>query len=135
MPKYQNTGGPHQTIDGETIDAGAIFELDDQTLLEAFPGKFKLVKEEAPAPVVEPEEVAADDPTLETEPATEEVPKAAKGRTDVTDEFKLALEADMRVEKDKRGWYILDEGDDDPINEKPLLKREVEGAIREYLAE
>lgn len=108
----KNIGGQHTLADGTTVEHGGTFEYEG-TLAELqakYPNKF----------------VAAEGGKAAAPAAPEE--------TDVTEDFPAAKENDLQVVKTAKGWNIYDDGDD-PINEKPLKKKDVQAAIDAYLAE
>jgi hypothetical protein len=39
------------------------------------------------------------------------------------------------VLRDKKGWAVFEDGDDDALNDKPLKKKEVQPFIDDYLAD
>lgn len=106
---YRNLGGQHILLDGTTIEKGEVFECDDPELLTKFPQKFERVH-----------------------PGEAEGAPTAGDRTDVTTDFPEAAEADLTVLKDRKGWFVFDEGDE-PLNEKPLKKKDVAAFIETYL--
>lgn len=139
MLTYKNMGGLHTLLDGTTVPKGGVFQSDDPYLCKKFRGKFERVIEEpapAPAPVVQsvdtPEEKKTAVQKAAETGATDVLPE---GTTDVTGEFPSAQEADMRVLKDKRGWYVYDDGGKEPANEKPLKRKAVDCFIEELLAD
>jgi len=137
MAKYKNIGGLHQLADGTNIPAGTTFETD-QPIPEDFAAKFQQVFDapEPVAPAPEPEPVAPEPtPEPEPDPALPGSDGDDPDLKDVTADFPLAGENDMHVVRGKRGWHIFDEGDEEPINDKPLLKRDVAPAIEAYLAD
>lgn len=156
MPLYKNNGGAHTLLDGTTIPHGGTFESDDPNLLKKFRGKFERVIIEAVTPeppcVQAPSEASAQitqDVNTEEEEKTP-VQKAAEkgaefvlpeGSVDVTDEFPTAKDADIRVLKDKRGWWVYDfmlsadDTNNEPANDKPLRKKDVGTFIDDLLAE
>jgi len=71
--------------------------------------------------------------------AAAEAARVAKGRKEdkknVTKDFKNANE-EVVVLKDSKGWYVYDADDmKEPINDKPLFKKNVEDFLAEYLKE
>ena len=130
MAKYKNIGGPHQALDGTAIPHGGLFETDDP-IPKAFQAKFQLVLDEQPAAKAEAAKAPAEPQAPTGKAAAEPTDKAQ----DVTADFPLAGDNDMRVVQDKNGWHILDVGDTKPTNAKALRKKDVVAALEEYLAD
>jgi len=138
MATYRNIGGEHITADGKTIKNGGTFVSNDPTLLKRFSTKFTKVdagdvpteqaKPSAPVAAVKPAD-APKAPVAAVKPTAGDVALDE----DVTSEFPTAADAGLVIKKDKRGWWVFDEADDNPANEKPLLKKEVEDFIDEYI--
>ena len=134
---YRVLKGQHRLLDGTVLKSGETFEHADLALRKKFPNKFEQVVA-PPAPVAQVTTQSVG--TSEAEKT--DVQKAAEvgaaeiisGYQDMTAEFPVAGEADLRVTKSRQGWYVFDEDSDEPVNEKPLKKREVAAFLEEYLA-
>jgi len=135
MVKYLNKGGVHVTADGTAVLSGETFVCDDPELCTKFPNKFEVVYPEPPTPVLKQ---SVDTPAPEKTEIQEAAEKGAEGITapvlkDVTSNFPKAKEGGLAVKKDKRGWWLYEVDDEEPVNEKPLKKREVSAFITDYL--
>lgn len=108
---YKNNGGGHVMADGTEVAPGAVFSADPEEV-EKFPNKFTRVHAAVPDP----------DPDPATGPDGDRV---------VTDEFPLAGENGLVVTKTKAGWVVSD-GEED-LHEGPMLKKQVNPFIEEYL--
>lgn len=135
MFKYKNNGGQHVGPDGKAVNHGEEFTTEESNLCERFPGKFTLLTDAADkAP-------DAGDKAPEPDKAptgTGKSPEAPNAAEDVTSDFPEAEEADLVVLKEGGKWNIYDgdpANEDNRINEKPLLKREVGEQLAEYLGE
>ena len=123
---YINKGGQHVLADGTKVERGERFDCDDPDLRVNFPNKFELVNVDE-KPVNAPPPVAA-------KPAP--APKPDKDEPeDVTKDFTVDQDGNLTVLKDKKGWNVFEEGDEEPLNEKPLKKKDVQPFIDEYLDE
>jgi len=140
MKTYKNNGGQHVMLDGTVVGNGETITCEDD-LAAKYPTKFVVVvdtgtvTQTTSTPEAEKTDVqkaaeagAVDVGSQDAEP---EIPEDMK---DVTDEFPAAEEAELIVCKNKRGWWIFD-GDDEPANEKPLKKREVNAFVKDYLGD
>jgi hypothetical protein len=124
MAKYKNIGGPHELNDGTLVAHGDVFETE-QDVLAAFPNKFVVVGDK-PAAKPAPEPKAAATPA----PKKADAKKApAEDAQDVTADFDIAGEFDVRVLKDKRGWWVIDL--DTVMHEAPLKK----GSVAKFIAD
>tara|TARA_R110000751_G_scaffold152635_1_gene257753 strand:- start:6930 stop:7322 length:393 start_codon:yes stop_codon:yes gene_type:complete len=130
MPKYRNSGGPHELACGKVVAHGDTFECDAD-LQAIFPNKFELI-EGTTKPKAAP---ASTEPTATTYPPAP-APKRSpdKNAEDVTKGFEVASDYDVRVVRDKRGWWILD-GDDVLNTSGPLKKGGVGTFIKRYFEE
>lgn len=122
MTTYRNDGGNHELSDGTIIGHGKEFESEDRDLCKKFPNKFTEVHKAsvevattAPAPV----DVPAEEKPVEGNPV------------DVTSDFKDAVDGDLKVTRDKDGWWVYDDGE--LIHKEALLKKNVKKTIKEYL--
>lgn len=127
MATLKNVGGQHVFADGTTIAPGAVFEYDGDAdeLVKKFIGKFEY---ERTAPVAAPAPTTPAAPSAPTKPEK----TADDGFVDMTDDFPVAAQHDLKVLRDRRGWWLYD-GDKDPVNEKPLKKKDVDAEIAEYI--
>lgn len=124
---YRNKGGTYQDLEGNFHSHGALLE-SDLDLCAKFPNSFEVVHTvTAPvAPTLAPVVIAEDD-------ADEEADALPEGHTDVTDKFPEAVKHDIRVTRDKAGWWMHD--GDEIQNETPLKQKEVTPFIKEYFGE
>lgn len=130
---YRNIGGTYVTRDNVVVKRGGTFETGDPDICKKFPLRFERVHRQesvvapAPAPVTGPI-VDKAEPEGSTEASTTD------GREEVTADFKTAQENALQVYKDKRGYWVYDQGDTTPIHgDAPLKKRGVNKAIQDYL--
>jgi hypothetical protein len=135
MAKYLNKGGVHIGPGGVVVEPGKTFVSNDPELCVKFPNKFELIHPEVPTPVLRQSVDTPEPEKTEVQVAAEKGAEgiAAPGK-DVTSEFDGAADGGLTVRKDKRGWWVYDEGED-AINEKPLKKREVPVFIAECLTD
>ncbi len=122
MTKYINNGGPHEMADGTVVANGGTCETD-LDLQAMFPNKFEVVDSkptpQAPANRFENfEEVPTTSPP--EKPAAPKKAPAADAK-DVSGDFKQAADYDVRIVKDKRGWWVLD--GDELLNISGPLKK------------
>lgn len=131
--RLRNVGGGHRFpgggenfLEGRTVAPGEVFEYegDAEALCRTFPNKFERVIEEAPAEEREP-------PKTDGEGDDDTPPEGE--REDVTGDFPDAKSNGLRVFRDSRGWWLRD--DEEDVNDKPLRKKDVAGAIKDYLGE
>lgn len=124
MTKYKNIGGPHVMVDGSVVAHGGVFETE-QDMQAVFPNKFELVDDApAPKPVAE---VPKAKPAPQQKADAKKAP--AENAQDVTEDFDIAKEFDVRVLKDKSGWWVVDL--DTVIHEAPLKK----GSVAKFIAD
>lgn len=127
--RYRNNGGQHVFLDNTVVEHGETFVCDDPDLMTKFPQKFTRVYDEPTPAEKTPVQEAAEKGAAGAAPK-----KAIPEFKDVTDEFPEAGKADLRVLKNKAGWWLYDD-DDDPVNEKALKKKEVAEAIAVFVTE
>lgn len=113
--KYKNIGGNHTQTNGDVVPTGGVFIDPDDTLDKKFAAKFEVIERG----------IDADDATSEDQP---------EAGVDVTDDFPTAKAAGLTVIKAGKTWDVYDE-DREPINDKPLRKKDVEAIIDEYSKE
>lgn len=135
MAKYTfiNKGGQHVLGDGTKVNKGETFE-SDVDLRKDFPNKFELVGDGASTPVNAKggkDTDDADDADTGKSGAKDKAPKDAP--EDVTSDFKVDEEGSLSVIKEKGKWNVYEDGDETPINEKPLAKGKVQPFIDDYL--
>ncbi len=127
MYKFRLVGAEHVDSAGKTHATGSII-LSTTPLHKLFQNKFMLLSREKRKAAPEPEEDADDD---------EEMPD------DVTESFPTAKEniEDVAVYQDGKRYYVFDRDTINdipfsqwqPVNPKPLKKREVEPFLDEYV--
>lgn len=115
---YRVLGGNHRDADGNEYAKGDTFESKDPDLKNKFPNKFK--------------KIDVTDVDIDDEEDIDEVPKKT-GPQDVTADFPAAVDAGLTVTRDKRGWYVADDGE--PTHEKALKKGAVAAHIEAWLEE
>lgn len=151
--KYENVGGSHTTADGRIIKKGEVFSDPDPDLCDKFPNKFRKV-----TPATEVPEKADDGggSAPSTQDGAKTPPVATTGGDtgtdtgsgdgggqadntaqrdgdDVTDEFAEVEGTELRVYKVAKGWSVYHGNDKDPLNEKPMLRRDVAAFVEAYL--
>jgi hypothetical protein len=134
---YINKGGLHTLADGTKVPGGETFESTDPNLCAKFPLKF-----EKAGSVKKPVNATTAAPEPESTATPSEENKAISGQTvaenapqDVTAEFTVDSDGSLTVLRDKKGWAVFEDGDDDALNDKPLKKKEVQPFIDDYLAD
>lgn len=132
---YENIGGTHTTREGVDVLRGQTFEDPDPDLCAKFPNKLRKVTAQQ-TPVNAP----AGGGVAPTPPQGAESPDkggeiSEKRGTDVTGEFTVDKAGTLSVLKDGTGWHVYEKGDPDPLNEKPLKKKEVQAFIDDYISE
>lgn len=134
MPKtYKNIGGPHALADGTIVPPGGTFssEEDPRAL---FSNKFELVHTVVAEPPQSPGQTTPGGKAPADPGGGNSTPS---GGQDVTAEFNVGdgSKVKLTVVKLEKGYNILEEGDADPVNEKPLAKTRVQAFIDDYLSE
>ena len=129
--QYRNTGGQHTQIDGTVVATGETFVDADDDLCSKFSGKFEVVARlEAQGPLQAPP--ATDPPKTGTDPTKPDTDHSEADGKDVTEEFPIAGEHNLKVVKVKKGWIVYD-SEGGPINDAPLKKGEIEDVINEWI--
>lgn len=128
--KYRNKGGQHVTTNEVVVPTGGVFESEDRDLMTKFPNKFERVYTEdvpaqAPPPAQAPAPVDAD---YDDEAEFDDNP------VDVTSDFPLAVKNGLRVTRDSKSNYTINDGAE-VVTEAPVAKKEVNKIIKEYLAD
>jgi hypothetical protein len=130
---YLNKGGTHTALDGTVTPKGGTITTEEDLVAKFGSRKFALMQPGQPVPAAPaaPEAPKAPDTNEDADSGDDVAPD---GMDDVTADFPVAEAHDLTVKKDKRGWWVFD-GDEDPANEKPLRKKDVDVFLEEYLAE
>lgn len=129
--QYRNTGGQHTQLDGTVVATGGTFVDADDNLCSKFTGKFEAlgkVEVQEPLPAVP----ATDPPETGTDPTKPDTDHSEAEGEDVTEEFPIAGEHNLKVVKVKKGWIVYD-SEGAPINDVPLKKKDVEDVINEWI--
>lgn len=124
MKAYKNNGATHTMRDGVEVPRGGIIKCDEN-LAKAFPHKFEEVSGNQKVKDKENTSTAKQKEAAEERPNTK---KKSDEMIDVTDKF--TVPEGYTVKRDKRGCWVYD-GDEEPANEKPLKRDEVEAFIKE----